>query len=146
MNAVSSESVSTILVVGLGLVVFLSLALVAFVAIPPLRRLLRQQSDNARLMSSGTTANATVVSIQQTGNSVEQAGFMSFEVALQLQVTPEAGSPFVATAIQYVGVMDLAAVQPGAAAVVRYDPSDTNQVAIVSLGGSSSIIPGDQAV
>jgi hypothetical protein len=135
MNAVSSDSVGTILVVGLGLVVFLSLALVAFVAIPPLRRLLRQQSDNARLMTSGTTANATVVSARQTGNSVEQAGLMSFEVAIQLQVTPDTGTPFVATATLYVSVMDLAAVQPGAAAVVRYDPSDTSQVAIVGLGG-----------
>jgi len=144
MNAVSSDSVNIILVMGLSLIVFGSLAVVAFVAIPPLRRLLRQQSDTARLMSSGTTANATVVSTRQTGNSVEQAGFMSFEVAIQLQVTPDSGIPFMSMATQYVSVMDLSAVQPGVAAVVRYDPSDTSQVAIANLGGSPSIVAGDQ--
>lgn len=138
MNAASADSVGIILVVGLGLIVVVSLAVVAFLAIPPLRRLLRQQSDNARLMASGTTAKATVLSAQQTGNSVEQAGFISFEVAIQLQVEPDGGTPFVATATQYVGVMEIAAVQPGATAMVRYDPSDTSQVAIASLGGSPS--------
>jgi hypothetical protein len=89
-------------------------------------------------MSSSTTAKATVVSARQTGNRGEQAGSMSFEVAVQLRVEPDVGAPFVATATQYVSVMDLAGVQPGASGVVHHDPSDMTQVAIANVGGSTS--------
>jgi len=137
----SSDSLPTIVVIVVaGLTLLVGTALIAFFAVPPLRRLIRQQNANARLMGEGISAKATVISAKQAGGSVEVGGAKSFQVLMQLHVEPKGVPAFVASATQYMNVLDLGKAQPGAAAVVRYRADDMSQVAIVSLLGPLSTL------
>lgn len=142
MGSASSTLSNLLPLIIVGVVTVLALVVVAALAGPPIVRLLKQQGTNAKLLTEGVLAQATVISAQQTGSSVEQAGFQSFEVMMQVQVEPRTGPAFVATATTFVSVLDLGKAQPGATALVRYSPADTSQAAIVNLLGPLSGLVG----
>ena len=125
---------------GVALIVLLSFGAVAVFVVPPLRRLLGQQRANTALMLEGTPAGAKVISAQQTGTMMQQGGYESHQIAIQLQVEPKSELAFVATATMFVSVLDLSKAQPGASAVVRYSSTDKSQVVITNLLGTLSTL------
>jgi hypothetical protein len=118
-----------------GAVLLVVVILFVVVVRPAMRRLGRQRSDVARLLAEGAAGTAVVLSARQTGGSVVTGGVETFEVAMQLQVEPQVGPAFRATATTFLSAPELTKTQAGAAAVVRFIPGDQSQVAITNLLG-----------
>lgn len=89
----------------------------------------KQQMDamtaQNQLLTSGTSAQATVTALRDTGMEVN----LQPVIEVDLTVFPAAGPPFPATATTQ-GHAQLAALQPGTTVPVRYDPANPSTVAI----------------
>ena len=86
-----------------------------------------------KVLQKGTPAEATVVRVDKTGEQRQVRGRAGVErqLACELDVCPEGGSPYRARTTQFFTDSVRLALQPGAGVVVRYDPAKPKRVAIV---------------
>ncbi len=141
MGLESLNVIVPVIVIG-SIVLFLGIFALAFG--PFLMRMMKESSQNKALVQGGKTAPATMISMQQTGAEISSGGFQSFEVVIQLQVQPSDGAPFIATASQFLPLLELQQMQTGCTLVVRYSPANTSQVAIVhNLGNIATAVQAD---
>ena len=82
--------------------------------------------SNISIMAKGQDAQATVLSIQETGTTVNDNPVIDFS----LEVRPSTSAPFKAVARKTVSLIELPSVQPGQTVRVRYIPGE-EQVAII---------------
>jgi hypothetical protein len=92
---------------------------------PKAVRKIREQ----RLLSNGIKANAEIVDLDETGNYVNREP----ELLIKVKVTPAEGEPFEAEVRKVLGPVDLKRYDVGTKVDVRYDPDNTDHVAIVGL-------------
>lgn len=83
-----------------------------------------------RVLRSGLTASATVVSAAETGAVSRTHGVRTHQVAVVLDVHGPAGRAYRARTTQFVSEVVEGALKPGAAVAVRYDPERPEHVAI----------------
>jgi hypothetical protein len=86
-----------------------------------------------KVLENGTPAEATVVRVEKTGEQRQVGGWGGVErqLAVELDVRGEGGSPYRARATQFFTRSAQLSLQPGAGVVVRYDPAKPKRVAIV---------------
>jgi hypothetical protein len=106
--------------------IYIVVGLIVLVSLLPVVRLVMRAQSNKALQTSGTPAQATIVSATQTGTFVNN----NPQVALVLDVRPDGAPPFRAQAVQVVPLIAIAQIQPGAVVGVRYDPADPTKVAL----------------
>ncbi len=80
-------------------------------------------------IKNGVMAPAKVLKVWDTGTSIND----NPQVGLLLEVTPSLGAPFQAEAKTLVSRLNVALVQPGVAAEVKYDPQDPRQIRVESI-------------
>lgn len=80
---------------------------------------------NRRVLRSGRTGEGRIVSLEQTGVTINNNPVMR----ILLEVTPSDGRSFEAETERLVSIAQIPQFQPGAVLPVRYDP-DTQEVAI----------------
>ena len=86
-----------------------------------------------KVLENGTPVEATVVRVEKTGEQrqVQGRGGVERQLAVELDVRGEGGSPYRARTTQFFTESEQLALQPGAGVVVRYDPAKPTRVAIV---------------
>ncbi|MEO8877311.1 MAG: hypothetical protein ABI461_17080, partial [Polyangiaceae bacterium] len=80
---------------------------------------------NAALRKSGRVANAEVLAVRDTGQTINQNPVVS----IKLMVQPEEGASFEAVAEDAISRLEVAKIWPGQKVSVRYDPK-TKEVAL----------------
>ncbi len=130
--------VITIVVVGVVVVVM------GLVFVPMLLGSMRRQ----KLMQTGVSANAQILSVWQTGMYVNEQP----QIGMKLQVNPPNGQPFEAETKMVVSMIQIPQFQPGQLVEVKYDPAKPNEVAIASIlqsapamGGMPGVMAGGMA-
>jgi hypothetical protein len=111
------------------LLVVLPLLLVAITIFFVLRfslGLVRESRERQSLLRNGERAVAEILSISDTGVTVND----NPRVALRLFVQPQSRTGFEANTKLLVSRLSLAAFQPGAKIQVRFDPNDLQRVAV----------------
>ena len=87
---------------------------------------LMRSNEAKRLAQEGLAANATILSLSETGNVYNDKP----EVAIRIRVEPDAGEAFEAEVVTVLGPVDLQTYVLGAILPVHYDPQDRSAVAI----------------
>lgn len=130
--------VITIVVVGVVVVVM------GLVFVPMLLGSMRRQ----KLMQTGVSANAQILSVWQTGMYVNEQP----QIGMKLLVNPPNGQPFEAETKMVVSLIQIPQFQPGQMVEVKYDPAKPNEVAIASIlqsapamGGMPGVMAGGMA-
>ena len=77
-------------------------------------------------MQNGISAQARIVSVQQTGVMVNYQP----QVAFQLEVTPPGGAPYQAQAKAVIPMVNIPQFQPGVEVPVKIHPTDPTQVVL----------------
>jgi hypothetical protein len=95
---------------------------------------------NAHLLEDGAQAPATVKSIEQTGQFINDNPVCK----ITLNVTPKGSAPFVTSVEQVVLLTQLPQLQPGAVLTVRYDERD-HAKAIIQAFGALPTLSEDEA-
>jgi hypothetical protein len=95
-------------------------------------RMMRESGQRQALLRSGESAVAEILSISDTGVTVNG----NPRVALRLFVQPQSRTGFEANTKLLVSRLSLAAFQPGSKIQVRFDPNDLQKVAVESTGMS----------
>jgi hypothetical protein len=93
-------------------------------------RMMRESGQRQALLRNGESAVAEVLSISDTGVTVND----NPRVALRLFVQPQSRTGFEANTKLIVSRLSLAAFQPGSKIQVRFDPNDLQRVAVESTG------------
>jgi Protein of unknown function (DUF3592) len=85
------------------------------------------------VLQNGIRVEGTVVRVEATGEQrqVRGRGGVERQLACELEVCPEGGSPYRARTTQFFTESAQLALQPGAGVVVRYNPDEPERVAIV---------------
>jgi hypothetical protein len=107
----------------MAIILVLVVALVA-VAVGPL---LMRERDQRQLLETGTDATAEIVSLEDTGDRMNENPI----VQLDVMVHPEGGEPYKATIVTDLSVVDLQNYRVGVKVRVRYDDADPSKVALV---------------
>lgn len=102
-------------------------------------RLVRGNSD---LLDSGESAEATILSVRDTGMTVNHN---NFRVALELRVHPPDGTTYETTTHAFVSRLNPHAYQPGMRVTVRYDPKNRKRVAVAGIASTGQDV-ADQVV
>jgi hypothetical protein len=84
-----------------------------------------------RVLQNGAPGQATVLRVQETGEYALGPEGMENQLAVELYVRGEGGSPYRARTIQFFTESLQQALQPGARVFVRYSPAKPERVAIV---------------
>jgi hypothetical protein len=103
---------------------------VLFVAVAVLLVMLVPSRWVKRVLRSGLTASATVVSAAETGAVGRTHGIRTHQVTCVLDVHGPGGRPYRARTTQFVSEVVEGALKPGAEVAVRYDPERPEHVAI----------------
>jgi len=103
---------------------------VLFVVLAGILVFLTPQRGVRRVLESGVPAQATVVSVKQTGAHIWAPKGTRHQVSCELEVCPSDGSPYRARTTQFVSEAVEGALQPGATVAIRYDPAKPTRVAI----------------
>lgn len=85
---------------------------------------------NEHLLQDGVRARATVVSITETGSTINNRPVCDIVV----RVEPTNGAAYQTTVRKVVALTQIPQLQPGNPVTVRYDPNDPKQVLIEALG------------
>lgn len=80
-------------------------------------------------IKNGSTAQARVLKVWDTGVSIND----NPQVGMLLEVSPAGGLPFQAEARAVVSRLDVARLQPGVTAEVKYDPQKPQRLQIMTL-------------
>jgi hypothetical protein len=111
---------------GIGASVLLPLVIVVVV----FGRIFRGMADRKALLQSGVRASAKITDIRQTGTTLNnQPG-----CELTLLVSPVGGHAYTAKVTQFVSLVELPRLMPGADLTVRVDPKNPAHVAIEAFG------------
>ncbi len=111
--------------------------IVASIALPLVITLLivvpfyRNGSRNRRLLQTGELAAAVIVELRDTGVTVNQQP----QIELVLDVLPPNRPPFRATTRTLISRLQTSQVQPGMQVLVKYNPLDLSNVALVTYTG-----------
>lgn len=100
-----------------------------------LMRLFRNSARNRAILSTGEPAHAYIVSVVDTGVTVNDCP----QARLTLEVRPASRPPFMAETTLLVGRFQTGMVMPGMSVQVRFDPADPSRVAVESLGGTPQV-------
>jgi len=84
------------------------------------------EGEAKRIRRIGQSAEALVLSIRDTGMTVNDNPIVAF----RLQVRPPTGDPYEVETRGLVGRLDVPQVQPGAVLPVAIDPKDPSRVAL----------------
>ena len=84
------------------------------------------EGEAKRIRRIGQSAEALVLSIRDTGMTVNDNPIVAF----RLQVRPPTGTPYEVETRGLVGRLDVPQVQPGAVLPVAIDPNDSLKVAL----------------
>lgn len=84
-------------------------------------------AGNSKTLQTGQPAQATVMSVRETGLSL---GETEFQIALKLQVAAPGLAPFIAEAKTFVSRINPGAYQPGMTVAIRYDPKNPQKIAV----------------
>ena len=103
---------------------------VLFVVLAGALVFLAPQRGLRRVLESGAPAQATAVSVQETGAQSWAPRGTRHQVSCELEVCPARGSPYRARTTQFVSAALAGALRPGATVAVRYDPATPTRVAI----------------
>lgn len=79
-----------------------------------------------RVLSTGVSAEATIIAVQETATRVNGQPLCRF----RLSVTRPGREPYEATATRVLGVGDVHRVAPGSSIMVRVNPDDPSDVVI----------------
>lgn len=109
------DGMSTLTEISLTITIGMSFLAMALIFGSPLLAWLQ----NRRLLQNGERATATIVSVSQTGTTVNNNPVVRFV----LEVKPSTRQPFHAEAERLVSLVDLAKFQEGSEVTVRYDPN-----------------------
>jgi hypothetical protein len=91
------------------------------------------------VLAGGTSAQATVLRIAETGAQSALTGQMRRQVSCELEVRPQQGGPpYTAHATQFLNEAFERELTPGTTVAVRYDPTDPRHVAIVEPGARAA--------
>ncbi len=104
------------------LIIVVTLAIIAVV----FRKVGAMSSPNRDLLATGETAQATVVSLWETGTSVNDRPL----IGMLLQVQPANGQPYEVKTTQLISMLQIPQFQPGHKLVVKVDPRNPQRVAI----------------
>jgi hypothetical protein len=107
-------------------------AIVIFFVARFVLRMMREGGQRQALLRNGESAVAEILSISDTGITVNG----NPRVALRLFVQPQSRTGFEANTKLIVSRLSLAAFQPGSKIQVRFDPNDLQKVAVESTGMS----------
>jgi hypothetical protein len=118
-------SITLIIILAVVLPVLLA-AITIFFVVRFFLGLMRESRQRQWLLRNGERAEAEVLSISDTGVTVND----NPRVALRLFVQPKSRTGFEATTKLLVSRLSLAAFQPGAKIQVRFDPNDLQRVAV----------------
>ncbi|MGD0781346.1 MAG: DUF3592 domain-containing protein [Candidatus Aminicenantales bacterium] len=104
-----------------------------------------------RLMAVGVEADATILSLAETGSSLQVGGSIpKAGVRFQLEIRPDGKPPFQAQTTTYVSMFEIQKYQPGAVIRVKFDPKDPQKVVIAegtpALGRFQAAAPAGAAV
>ena len=105
------------------LIILVTVLISAAIMLPFLRILFPREIKN------GVTAQARVLKVWDTGVSINT----NLQVGLLLEVSPPGGTPFQAEGKTLVSRLNVALVQPGATAEVKYDPEKPQRLQVLSL-------------
>jgi hypothetical protein len=101
----------------------------AFSLVIPVVVVVRLMAGSARknqLLQSGIPAQARVLNIWETGTSVNNQP----QIGIALEVYPQGGAPYQAQTTEFVSIIHLSRLQPGATVRVRYDPNAPARVTL----------------
>src|ERR1700726_782756 len=107
-------------------------AMVIFFVVRFALRMMREGGQRQALLRNGESAVAEILSISDTGITVNG----NPRVALRLFVQPQSRTGFEANTKLIVSRLSLTAFQPGSKIQVRFDPNDLQKVAVESTGMS----------
>lgn len=81
------------------------------------------------LLKTGRRANGKIIELWDTGITINKQP----QIGLKIEVKPDTGAPFIAECIMVISRLQTSYYQVGINCVVRYDPENTNTVAIESI-------------
>ncbi|MEO6326315.1 MAG: hypothetical protein ABIT01_15080 [Thermoanaerobaculia bacterium] len=84
------------------------------------------RNEACRIIAIGTSANATIVRLIDTGTTINQDPVVDFV----LRVNGEVGESWEAHSKALVGRLDVASLQPGRVVPVKFDPKERTRVAM----------------
>lgn len=84
------------------------------------------RTEACAILAIGVPAPARIVRLIDTGTTINDDPVVDFV----LEITPDDGPAFEATARALVGRLDVPAIQPGTIVRVKYDPAMPSRVAI----------------
>lgn len=102
----------------------------------------RFRRSNAALLRSGIPGTATVLSLRDTGTTINRVNAV---VELGLQVAIPGRAPYQVKIETMIGRMNWGSVQPGAQLAVRVDPANARHIAIDWNGGAASSLQAAMA-
>lgn len=109
-------------------IVVASIALPLVITLLVVVPLFRNGARNRRLLRTGEQAAAVIVELRDTGVTVNQQP----QVELVLDVLPPNRPPFRATTRTLISRLQTSQVQPGMQVLVKYNPLDPSNVALVT--------------
>lgn len=115
LNASGPDDMSTLTEISLGITIALSVLSMLLIFGSPLLAWLQ----NGKLLRNGEKATARILSLSQTGTTVNDNPVVRFV----LEVKPSTRQPFHAETERLVSLVDLAKFQEGSEVTVRYDPN-----------------------
>jgi len=86
----------------------------------------RMIEGDPEIAQNGLSGKGRILSIEDTG--VRIGGEMNIRCRFQLEVTPDGGSPYQATALAVIPMVNLAQFQAGAVVPVKIHPTDPSKV------------------
>jgi hypothetical protein len=84
------------------------------------------------LLKTGLRANGKIIEMWDTAVTINNQP----QIGLKIEVTPQAGPPFVSEIQMVISRLQTAYYQVGVTCIVKYDPNDKKTVAIESIGES----------
>lgn len=107
--------------------------IVLFILSKTLLPFLRATIPHRRLMRTGTEANATILTVSQTGLYVNRMP----QVKLEVQVQPAGGRSFIAEVRHVLDFVQIPHFQSGRSVRVKYNPANPKQVTLVQLAAAA---------
>lgn len=110
--------------------------IIAIVAVVLFKVFIGAGRKKAATIESGEDAEATILSVTDTGVTLQNG--LYFQVNFDLEVRPAVGASYMASVKDYVSRVSIAQYQPGTVLRVKYNPAKREEVAITGVAGATS--------